>query len=490
MKIYHHIFLSLLLLLAFCAITLNAQPGRWAPPVNISNNAGGSTSPDMAIGPDGKIHVVWEDYTRLGSLDWKDILYTCYDGFEWSEPEQVSAMDTTFSYDPSVEVDSLGRPHVVWNHRAIFPDADAYYSYKTDTGWTEPLNLATHGSTQYAPDICIDSRGFIHVVWSDYWPGNGDIYHKYYDGCVWSDYTNISSDPIDSGEPHIVVDSEDNLHVVWRQLSSSSMNNEIFYSKSDGIYWSEKINISQSTYQSSTQPGIALDSNDNPHVVWKQSIGGNFSEIGYSYFNGYNWSIPEHIFDLGNSSIKPAIVINEDNVSCVLFSYQIQNESPRVIYTFYRGSQWSTPDSIYDYISSTEPAIDTDNSGFFHSCMPCGFCAYGDIGYTFYYIPSEVGEGDVLHINNNISLQCFPNPFNSILNISFFSLNQSCLELSIINNNGQLIEKLINKSILSGENNIIWHLNEAKTSEVSSGVYHVILKVDDEIINQKVILIK
>ena len=483
-------YLSVIFLIALTVNTTSAQPGRWEPPVNISNNAGGSTSPDMAIGPDGKIHVVWEDYTRLGSLFWKDILYAYYDGIEWSEPEQVSAMDTTYSFDPAVAVDSLGRPHVVWNHRAIFPDADAYYSYKTATGWTEPLNLAPHGGTQYHPDISIDSRGFIHVVWADYWPGNGDIYHKYYDGVAWSDYFNVSNDPIDSGKPDLTVDSQNNLHVTWQQYYGGGISCEIYYSFFNGIIWSLKENISQNSNLDSVQPSIATDIEYNPHVVWKQSIGGNYSEIGYSYFNGYNWSPPEHIFDLGNSSIKPAIVINEDNVSCVLFSYQIQNESPRVIYTFCRNSQWSTPDSIYDFISSTEPAIDTDNFGFFHSCMPCGFCAYGDIGYTFYYIPSWVDERDDLHFNNNISLQCFPNPFNSTLNIRFFSLNQACLELSIINNNGQLIEKLINNSILSGENNIIWHLNEAKTSEISSGVYHVVLKVDDEIINQKVILIK
>ena len=489
MKSYRFCFLSPLLLLAFCVITIHAQPGRWAEPVNISNTFYGSSQPDMAIGPDGKIHVVWEDYTRLGSLDWKDILYAYYDGYEWSEPEQVSAMDTTFSYDPSIEVDSLGRPHVVWNHRAIFPDADAYYSYRTDTGWTEPLNLATHGSTQYAPDICIDSRGFIHVVWSDYWPGNGDIYHKYYDGCVWSDYTNISSDPIDSGEPHIVVDSEDNLHVVWRQLSSSSMNNEIFYSKSDGIYWSEKINISQSTYQSSTQPCIALDSNDNPHVVWKQSFGGQVYEIYYSYFDGYEWTEPENITNLGFHSLAQSFAINNNNTKCLLFSLASPIGDPYVHYSFNTGFHWSIPDTIFEDYTGTFTAVAVDSNGVFHACMTLALNTYGDIGYTYYQSPSSVIKaGDSNY--DKISLSCSPNPFNSSINISFNLSKKSEVILKVYNIHGQNIAKLIEEEMSSSQHSFIWDGLNDNGQKISTGIYFITLNTKNGSTVQKVLFIK
>ena len=483
-------YLSAILITAITVNIAPAQPGRWAPPVNISNTFYGSSRPDMAIGPDGKIHVVWEDYTRLGSLFWKDILYAYYDGYEWSMPEQISEFDTTYSANSKIALDSLGRPHVVWNHRAIFPDADAYYSYKTATGWTEPLNLAPHGSTQYAPDICIDSRGFIHVVWADYLTGNGDIYHKYYDGVVWSDYTNISNDPIDSAEPCIKVDTEDNLHLAWRQLSSSSMNNEIFYSKSDGIYWSEKINISQSTYQSSTQPGIALDSNDNPHVVWKQSLGGQIYEIYYSYFDSYEWTEPENITNLGFRSLFPSLEINNDNIKCLIFELASPIGDPYVHYSFNTGFHWSIPDTIFEDYTGTSTTVAVDSNNVFHACMTLALNTYGDIGYT-YFQPLNLTE-DILNNNQKekLSLSCSPNPFNSSINI-FISLPvKTGVNLKVYNTNGQNIAKLIEEEMSFGQHSVIWDGLNDNGQRISTGIYFITLNANNGSAVQKILFIK
>ena len=482
MKIYHHIFLSPLLLLAFCVITLHAQPGRWAEPVNISNNAGGSTSPDMAIGPDGKIHVVWEDYTRLGSLWWKDILYACYDGIEWSEPEQVSAMDTTYSLDPFVAVDSLGRPHVVWNHRAIFPDADAYYSYKTDTGWTEPLNLAPHGSTQYDPDICIDSRGFIHVVWSDFISGNGDIYYQYYDGVAWSDYVNISNSTIDSGTPHIVVDSEDNLHVVWWE-------GDIFYSRYDGIEWSPVVNISQNTLNSINQ-SIALDSNDNPHVVWRQSLGGYYTEIYYTYFNGEEWMEPEDITNVGLRSGYPSIDINSRNVKCIVFIVDSQTGYPYINYSFYMNSHWTYPDSIFDEYTAVSTSISVDDNDIFHVAASSGIVTYNDIVYTYFQPANVINDFSRNTISENISLTTYPNPFNISNTINYSVPDESEVNLSIYNINGQLVKTLMNGLISQGNYYTQWNGTDRYGIEVSGGVYFIGLKTNNHSQFIKIILLK
>ena len=492
MKIYRHIFLPPLLLLAFCAINLHAQPGRWAPPVNISNHQGSCDYPDMTIGVNGNIHVVWEDYSRLGSFYWRDILYVVYDGYEWSEPEQVSAMDTTYSYSPAVAVDSLGRPHVVWNHRAIFPDADAYYSHKTDTGWTEPLNLAPHGSTQYAPDICIDSRGFIHVVWADYLTGNGDILHRYYDGVEWSDYTNISNDPIDSAEPCIKVDTGDNLNLAWRQLSSSSMNNEIFYSKYDGIYWSEKTNISQSTYQSSTYPCLALDSNNNPHVVWRQTIGGFYCEIYYTYYDGEEWMEPADITNLGLRSDYPSLAINSHDVKCMLFSVSSQGGDQYVNFIYCIDSVWSYPDTVFDRYTSNTSSIGIDEDDIIQATISTIVnLGNSDQFYTYNtQFSSAVENRNVSFLNYN-NLQCYPNPFNTKLNIIYSISNKSDIQLSIYNINGQFIKKLISGEFAGGQYLNTWEGNNQFGEEVSSGIYFLQLVIDNHLnLIQKSILIK
>ena len=475
------LYLSALLLFALTVNIALAQPGRWAPPVNISNTFYGSLQPDMAIGPDGKIHVVWEDYSRLGSLMWKDILYACYDGIEWSEPEQVSAMDTTYSLFPEVAVDSLGRPHVVWNHRAIFIDGDAYYSFRTDTGWTEPFNLTPLGLTQYAPDICIDSRGFIHVVWSDFLSGNGDIYHQYYDGVEWSDYVNISNNSVDSGTPHIVVDSEDNLHVVWWQ-------GDIYYSRYDGIAWSLGINISQNPLNSINQ-SISLDTDDNPHVVWKQSLGGQVYEIYYSYFDGEEWTEPEDITNLGFNSLAPSFVINNDNIKCLLFSLASPIGDPYVYYCFNMGFHWSIPDTIFEDFTGTYSTVAVDSNNVFHACITLALNIYGDIGYTYYHSPSSVIEaGDSNY--DKVLLNCSPNPFNSSIQIFINFPTKTIVDLNVYNLNGQIIKKIINESMLECQHSVIWDGLNDNGQKISTGIYFVTLSTKSGSAVQKILFIK
>lgn len=105
MKTYHRYYPFLILLLCLCALNIHAQPGRWAEPVNISNTPGGSSFPDMAIGANSYIHVVWKDCSRLGGVYYGDILYTVYNGYNWSTALQISSYDTTYSLNSKIAVD-------------------------------------------------------------------------------------------------------------------------------------------------------------------------------------------------------------------------------------------------------------------------------------------------------------------------------------------------------------------------------------------------
>ena len=470
--------------------TVSAQPGRWAPPVNISNTPYGSFDPDMAIGPDGHIHVVWPDYSRLGSFDWRDILYAVYDGYEWSEPVQVSAYDTTYSYTCHIAVDSTGRPHVVWNHRAVFIDADIYYAALTDSGWIEPLNLTTHYSTSATPDIAIDGNGNIHVVWADYYYGNYDIFHRYFNGNMWTDFVNVSNDPIDSAWPQIGADSENNLHMTWEQLSGGGIDCEILYSLFNEISWSPSQNISQNPALQSTDPDIALDSFDNPHIVWRQTIGGFYCEIYYNYFNGEEWMEPEDITNLGLRSDYPSLAINSQDVKCMLFSISSQQGDQYVNYTFGLNSHWTYPDTVFDDYICCHSTIAIDDNDVLHACIILAFNIYGDIGYTYFRQTNSVEEIPNELPSNYLSIYSYPNPFNKSTRIFFSVPRISKVNLNVYNIYGQLIKKLANSSLPAGEHICYWNGTDQLGREVSGGVYFIQFLVNEESTVRKAVLIK
>jgi len=494
--------ISLLFLASFFlhGLTIPAypQPGRWIEPVNISDLPYVSIYPNMAIGFDNRIHVVWQDGSRLSSTDMMDILYVCNDGIYWSEPLQLSSIDTTYSKEASIAVDPEGYPHVVWTHRAIFPLSDIYYTTRTDSGWTEPYNLtSTIPNTSNHPDIVIDHSGTIHTVWACNIDGDFEILHCCFDGNNWSEPVNVSNDIFNSSCPRIVVDSEDILHLTWHQLAGIGIDMEVYYSKYNGENWDTGFNVSNIDTLNSKNPDIAIDTNNDPHIVWTQTTQHGplpvITEIYYRYYNGMEWSVSENIFHLSLRSDYPSLAINSRDIKCLLFRALYDDgihQGDQIInYSFGSVSGWTYPDSVFDDVVSSYSSIAIDEDDILHACIHMGFNYYSDIGYTYFqpfnYIPS-LKELKPMKIN----WSCYPNPFNSISKISFELSESSEVQLSIFNLKGELIDTLEETTLPKGEYNYLWNGTNRGGKEVSAGVYFVRLFVNETVFSRKIIFIK
>jgi len=84
-----------------------------------------------------------------------------------------------------------------------------------------------------------------------------------------------------------------------------------------------------------------------------------------------------------------------------------------------------------------------------------------------------------------ISLEAYPNPFNNILTIKFAvpKKGRSCLE--IYNILGQKIAKLVDKELQLGLYQQSWN-----AQGISSGLYLIILVMENKIYSKKVLLLK
>ncbi len=108
-----------------------------------------------------------------------------------------------------------------------------------------------------------DSEGNPHVVFQSHVysePINvGYIYRK--SNGKWSDALNISNTTEDSQTPHIAIDSEDNIHVVWEDMRKCQT---YYTTKSKNGDWSQPVVIID---ESAHRPQIEIDKYDNIHVV-------------------------------------------------------------------------------------------------------------------------------------------------------------------------------------------------------------------------------
>lgn len=84
-----------------------------------------------------------------------------------------------------------------------------------------------------------------------------------------------------------------------------------------------------------------------------------------------------------------------------------------------------------------------------------------------------------------LNLTGFPNPFNSQMTISFELAENASVSLDIYNALGQKVATLVNRHLNKGDYRYIWNADN-----LSSGVYFYILRVNDTIYRNKLILIK
>jgi len=165
---------------------------------------------------------------------------------------------------------------------------------------TSEYEYATRFNTQRK--VVRTSDGTLYCVYMKQLLGKYQIYVKKSvdNGKTWTGETRISTYPgmqnYDQWHPSIAVDSQDRLHVVWNGTADGGPP-QIWYNYYDGS-WHTPVRISTYTGMSTNfqnYPCIAVDSEDNLHVVWQgQGLGAPEYQIWYTKYDG-EWHTPVRI---------------------------------------------------------------------------------------------------------------------------------------------------------------------------------------------------
>ncbi len=118
------------------------------------------------------------------------------------------------------------------------------------------------------------------------------------------------------------------------------------------------------------------------------------------------------------------------------------------------------------------------------------FTAEGDFEITEIVAASGDYYLDITIANKYALLSNYPNPFNPETQIRYELLSDSFVELSIYNINGQLMNSLVSADLEAGVYNAIWDGADNKGAEVASGVYLMQLKTNNEVITNKITLLR
>lgn len=252
--------------------------------VDISGTKTESTEPQIAVGPDNSLHVVWID--KQPAPGGPDVFYaSSIDGGKtWSKSEDVSNTPGGVSSNPAVAMGSDGRIHIAWSDTSSGEEQpDVFYAWKTaGKPWSSPEDLSKDSGFSELPHIACGQRGRVYFVWTDSSKKmGGDILcvQENADG-KFSKPTNISDSTGISSQPAIAVDNEDRSALVWIDTTANKSIPDIWMKIGTGGSFSHKEKIFHSEVQS-LQPSVTV-SKGEAFVVWEESQGSSSTIKGCS----------------------------------------------------------------------------------------------------------------------------------------------------------------------------------------------------------------
>lgn len=201
--------------------------------------------------------------------------YAHWNGVTWD----IEVVDhETYGYGTSLALDSFDCPHISYGDGV---NDDLRYAHWDGSGWEiEVVDSLGYVGTYSSLDL--DSQGRPHITYGVIQNGTRYIRYAYWNGVTWNfhdlDYPN------EARYSHLVLDSLDTPHMSFWDTTEEN----VMYAKWDGSDW--LVELVDGEGSSGERNSIALDSFDRPHIAY-DADSPSHDEVRYASWDGTNWTI-------------------------------------------------------------------------------------------------------------------------------------------------------------------------------------------------------
>lgn len=273
----------------------------------ISNNSGESYEASLAITPEGEPWVAWTNLPDAGSGSSNGEIYVRrFDGTAWVEVGAGSATgggisnNAGISEEPSLAIGNDGSVFVAWTDDSS-GDAEIYVKRWNGSAWVAAGSGAASGGgissnteSSRSPSLAVVDANHAFVAWVDRSGGDTEIYAKVWDGNTWAPAGSngasgggISNNAGDSLEVSLDIGRDGLPLVAWTDLTSDT-GGEIYARRWNGSAW-QQIGASASWGGISANPGYsseptaAVAPDGTPYVIWSNAIAGGSAVYAQRY---------------------------------------------------------------------------------------------------------------------------------------------------------------------------------------------------------------
>ncbi len=298
---------------------------NWQPTVNLSNNPGYSSDPQIAVSG-ARVYVVWYQVSTDGTKQDVYVKRSTDNGATWGPDVKASSSGTNLFASPQIAV-SGSNVYITWDDDGI---SDIFLRRSTDNGatWKAIVRISNTAGLSAAPQIAVSGSN-VYVTWSDNCArappfvcrdANFDILLRRStdNGVTWKAVVNLSNNPVGSVSPQIET-SGSNVYVTWQDYTYNR-NAEIVLKRStdNGATWKVLKDLS-SSQGDSFSPQIET-SGSNVYVTWYDEIttDGKYEVLfRRSTDNGATWKAVVNLSNNAGISEHPRIAVSGSNVFVV-----------------------------------------------------------------------------------------------------------------------------------------------------------------------------
>lgn len=473
------IFLSVIINYTLLIIHCNAQ---WQPDFRLTNNAGFSLNSSIDT-DNNNLHIIWQDYRNANS----EIYYknSMNNGISFS-PDLRLTNNAGQSALPEVAV-SGSSVHVVWEEDTT-GNYEIFYMRSTDNGatWGSVIRLTNaNGISGYAHVSASGST--VHVLWRDLRDGSFDLFYKRStdNGATWS--ADLSLVPHSGGalaSSSAITTTGSNVYLAWSDTRDSN-NYEIYFKRSTngGVSWQADTRLTV-TAPVSERPTIGA-LGDNINLVWTEQTNLTYKR---STNGGTSWSNDTVLAASVLGASNPSIYLSGTHLH-LAYTHNPPNTEVFYNHSTNGGVSWASNLQLSSSLSSTHDVHVTAYGSAVH--LVWWDTRHGGSNSEIYYKRNETGNTIGLYsisseIPGSFSLsQNYPNPFNPATKIKFDLSKAGNVKLAVFNSLGQQLDLLVNKMLLAGS-----YEYEFNAGSLPSGIYFYKLSSDARSEVKKMMLVK
>jgi hypothetical protein len=338
------------------------------------------------------------------------ITFNVTNNYTFITPTNISN-DNYESARTRIGLDTQNNISVVWDQEHVGGVTEIIYTRSTDHGTTWPSQVdISHANTESTyPDLSLGVPGDINVVWQEAMGAQYDIFfgRSADNGSTWSEPLNISKTTLNSTSPAIAVDISGNINVVWSEVvkygsTFAAYKDCLFFARStnSGGYFSLPVNLCDTLCK--CYPAIAVDSAGRIFVAYRT---GGCSAVGEILFilsgdGGLSWSAPKLISTDPEDANLPDFAVGSNGYINLVWQ-QLVSGYWDIFYSRSTdiGSTWSTPVNISQTSGNSQhPSITVDALGNLNVSWDEGVAGVEEI-----YQSRSVNNGATWSGNTNIS---------------------------------------------------------------------------------------